>query len=96
MIENLPDAGARWLVEDIVPISGEPVLPISLYYRDPIKAIKSLLCRPSLADCMEFAPRRVWADASKTKRLYSEMSTGEWWWRNQVFHLTVTYSVLIP
>jgi hypothetical protein len=98
MIENLPDPGPRWFVEDIVPISGDLLHPISLYYRDPIKAIKSLLRRPSLADSMEFTPRRVWSDASKTKRLYSEMSTAEWWWRNQVrpSHIpTGNFSLLI-
>ena len=90
MIEALPDPGPRWFVENVVPISGESVQPVSLYYRDPVEAIKSLLRRPSLADSMEFAPRRSWSDEGKTKRLYSEMSTGDWWWRHQVwpFHIT--------
>lgn len=98
-IEALPDPGPRWFVENIVPISGESLHPISLYYRDPLEAIKSLLRRPSLADSMEFAPRRVWSDKAKTKRLYSEMPTGEWWWREQVLPSCVsteTCSILIP
>jgi hypothetical protein len=84
MIEKLPDPGPRWFEQEIIPNSGEPLHPVSLFYRDPIKAIKSLLARPSLACSMEFVPRRVWSDATREKRLYSEISTGEWWWRNQV------------
>ena len=84
MIEDLPDPGPRWFVEGIIPISGKPCHTVSLYFRDPVEAIKSLLRRPSLANCMEFAPRRVWSDETKKKRVYSEISTGNWWWRKQV------------
>lgn len=84
MIESLPDPGPRWLVESITPTLGIPLHPISLYYRDPLEAIRSLLCRPDLASSMTFAPRRVWIDEDKQTRVYSEIETGEWWWRNQV------------
>lgn len=58
-------------------------MPI-LFHRDPLEVIRHLFSRPCLADDMEFAPKKVYADEERTSPLYSEMSSGEWWWRTQV------------
>jgi hypothetical protein len=62
-IESLPDGGARWVNQLITPESGTlkglPDNQVVLLYRDPLKAIQSLLDRPSLANHMEFAPYRI-------------------------------------
>ena len=48
-------------------------------YRDVIEAIKALLGNPSYAHHIVYRPKRVFADASKTKRIFTEMWTGLWW-----------------
>jgi hypothetical protein len=84
-MEQLPLHGPRWVARDVVPEYGIPIgeTPV-LLYRDPVDAIKYLLARPSLAKHMTFAPRKVWEDSDRRSRLYSEMATGNWWWRTQV------------
>ncbi|PVF95369.1 hypothetical protein CPB86DRAFT_865506, partial [Serendipita vermifera] len=82
-LEQLPDYGPRWLSRRIIPESGTIKQPAILLYKDPLHAIQALLQKPSLEEHMEFAPRRSWQDQDRTIRLYSEMSTGNWWWRTQ-------------
>ncbi|KAH9912827.1 uncharacterized protein B0H18DRAFT_887368 [Fomitopsis serialis] len=48
-------------------------------YRDILEAIKALLGNPAHAKDVVYRPRRVFADRSRTKRIYSEMWTGLWW-----------------
>jgi hypothetical protein len=84
-IESLPNAGPRWKELAVSPKDGTPLDPITLLYRDPLEAIADLIARPAFADAMQFSPRKIWKDVGKTKRVYSEMSTGNWWWRTQVF-----------
>ncbi|KAH9916704.1 uncharacterized protein B0H18DRAFT_884628 [Fomitopsis serialis] len=48
-------------------------------YRDILEAIKALLGNPAHAKDIVYRPRRVFADRSRTKRIYSEMWTGLWW-----------------
>jgi hypothetical protein len=69
-----------------MPNSGTTVdlEPATLYYRDPLAAIQSLLDRPSLAKHLEFSPHRVTVGSDANRRVYSEMSTGDWWWNLQV------------
>ena len=52
------------------------------WYRDPIAAISYILGHPPFKDYLCYAPIRD-RDASG-ERLYSEMWTGDWWWRTQV------------
>ena len=47
--------------------------------RDPIEAIKGLWQDPNLSPHMAFAPSKVYTDATKSDRIYSEMWTGQWW-----------------
>jgi hypothetical protein len=84
-MEQLPQHGPRWIARDIAPDYGSPSQTPVLLYRDPVDAIKYLLARPALAEHLEFAPRKVWEDRTQQSRLYSEMWTGNWWWRTQVW-----------
>jgi hypothetical protein len=83
-IEQLPTPGVRWKAVDVVPESGAPLNDVTLYYRNPVDAIRTLLSRPDLKEAMEFTPRRVWETSARTDRLYTELFTGEWAYRTQV------------
>lgn len=80
----LSDGEPRWKQQRITPDYGKPTEPVTLFYRDVMESVAYLLSRPNLAAHMEFAPRKVWTDPSKQSRVYSEMSTGDWWWDVQV------------
>ena len=60
------------------------VEPFDLYYRNAIDVVADLLADPAFADVMSFAPERRWADATRTTRIYNEMSSGDWWHEIQV------------
>jgi len=83
-IEQLSDPGFRWTAMNVVPDTGTPLDEVTLYYRNPLNAIRALLNRPDLKKDIEFTPRRVWENADRKERLYSEIFTGEWAWRTQV------------
>jgi hypothetical protein len=68
----------------VIPEYGELSKPTTLLYRDPITIIETLLSSPPLGKSMQFHPKKSWSDGSKTNRIYSEMWTGDWWWRTQV------------
>ncbi|KAH9921595.1 uncharacterized protein B0H18DRAFT_880019 [Fomitopsis serialis] len=53
-------------------------------YRDILEAIKALLGNPAHAKHIVYRPRRVFADTSKTRRIFTEMWTGLWWSSVQV------------
>ncbi|KAG8854142.1 hypothetical protein FRB91_003976 [Serendipita sp. 411] len=82
-IELLPHAGSRWKEAKITPECGRPASSVTLLYWDPLQTIRELISRPSLAEYIEFSPKRIWSDATKTSRIYSEMTTGNWWWNIQ-------------
>ena len=74
------------MVQEITPDSGEPFEPVSLYYRDLIEAIQTLMSRADLQSSMVFGPCRVWSNEERRSRVYNEICTGDWWWRTQVSH----------
>ncbi|KAH7102016.1 hypothetical protein BKA62DRAFT_617982 [Auriculariales sp. MPI-PUGE-AT-0066] len=57
--------------------------PFDLYFRNPLDVIGDLLADPTFADHMSFAPQHRYTDESRTCRQYSEMSSGNWWWKTQ-------------
>lgn len=97
-IEALPDPGPRWICEEVQPnygtIKGSSNNRAALFYRSPLLAIQSLLDRPTLLEHMVFAPHRTYQETDagqgqagnqpNRERIYTEMSTGNWWWRTQV------------
>ncbi|KIO19238.1 hypothetical protein M407DRAFT_51818, partial [Tulasnella calospora MUT 4182] len=58
--------------------------PIECFYRDPMECIESLYANPTWAEVLHVAPERQYTDAAKSTRVYNEMNTGNWWWRQQV------------
>jgi hypothetical protein len=87
-MEKLPPPRMTWQDVEIIPRSGTASSPVHLCYRDPVKVIKSLLDRPSLAEHMTYAPQRVWRDKAAGKRQYTEIFTADWAWQTQVIWTT--------
>lgn len=85
-IDDLP-GGVDWKLVEVVPESGMPLNNAVLYYRDPVELVQFILSREKFKDLLEFKPRKVWDDSNKETRRYSEMWTGNWWWRTQVRRL---------
>jgi Plavaka transposase len=54
-----------------------------------MEAIRYMLSRPAFADHLVFAPKRVYTSEKRKVRVYSEMCTGDWWWRTQVSHFRI-------
>jgi hypothetical protein len=57
---------------------------IYLYYRDPVECLKSLLRSPLLKDHLDFTPRRLFENAEKLVRVYTEWLSGDAAWSMQV------------
>jgi hypothetical protein len=57
---------------------------IYLYYRDPIECLRSLLRSPLLKDHLDFTPRRLFENAEKLVRVYTEWLSGDAAWAMQV------------
>lgn len=55
-----------------------------IYYRCPLEAIRSLLGNPAHADRIVYKPRKVFSDANRDNRIFSEMWTGKRWHKLQV------------
>jgi hypothetical protein len=86
LIDNLSNRGGSWQHEEIE-FDDRPGETFTLHYRDIISAIRGLWGDPAFADCMVYRPQRIFTDASKKERVYSEMWTGSWWWSIQVLLL---------
>lgn len=71
-------------------ISGER---LEFHYRDIIECIRALFGNPEFAHDLVFAPERHYTNSTQTRRVYSEMHTGDWWWSVQV--CTWPYSGII-
>ncbi|KAG8865445.1 hypothetical protein FRC20_009827 [Serendipita sp. 405] len=82
-IEEIAYTGPEWKFQLLVPSYGTPIGTVEFLYRNPMEVIQYLFSRPALAESMEYEPKRIYRDESKEERLYSEMSTGDWWWRVQ-------------
>jgi hypothetical protein len=89
-LESLPSSGTQWMADALIPNSGTPLEPVTLFFRDPMDAITMLLQRPAFKGDIEFVPRRVWSDPGdpddpdRCERNYKEIFSGEWAWRTQV------------
>lgn len=91
-LESLPDIRMPWMATIIKPRLGTLLANdrdphkdgVTLYHRDPLAAIQSLLDRPALQDHLEWAPQHVWTDETCTERVYSKIMMGNWAWETQV------------
>jgi hypothetical protein len=52
------------------------------WYRDPVRCIEFLMKQPAYKEDIAYAPSREYNDAGE--RMYSEINSGDWWWRMQV------------
>lgn len=66
-------------------------LPVKLFYRDAVDCLKSLYGHPLLKDYVKHTPFRVFSDAQKLVRVYSEWLTGDVAWDIQVSTLNYYY-----
>lgn len=80
--EMLP-TGPPWIckpIETVYPTKNK----IYLYYRDPIQCLQSLMHNPLLKDHIDFTPRRLYENAEKLVRVYTEWLSGDAAWSMQV------------
>lgn len=82
-IELLPSP-PRWKQEEIKITGGSTKEPLILFFRDGLECFRYLFGNPNFASYMDYAPRRDYANATKSERLYTEMMTGDHAWRLQV------------
>ncbi|KAH9916701.1 uncharacterized protein B0H18DRAFT_830394, partial [Fomitopsis serialis] len=76
-VDGIPDR-ASWNTSSLT-FPDRPDEAHLVRYRDILEAIKALLGNPSYAKHIVYRPRRVFADRSRTKRIFTEMWTGLWW-----------------
>ena len=92
LVQSLPQP-PRWRSLEITVPEGKTNKPIVLYYRDGLECFRYLFSHPIFQGCMDFAPRRVWTSEDRTSRLYSEIMTGDFAWRVQVWTRFVGYKL---
>jgi hypothetical protein len=49
-----------------------------------LDCIRGIYGDPEFVRDLVFAPERHYVDHERTRRVYSEMYTGDWWWSVQV------------
>ncbi|KZT23234.1 hypothetical protein NEOLEDRAFT_1149515 [Neolentinus lepideus HHB14362 ss-1] len=89
-IDSLPTGGAGWKCHN-VQIAGDlnngegeiKMEDVELWTRDPLEVIWELLGNPAFKDAMVYAPEHVYTDEQRSKQIYDEMWTGDWWWKMQ-------------
>ncbi|KAL0568043.1 hypothetical protein V5O48_013944 [Marasmius crinis-equi] len=82
IVDSIPARGGTWQTKDFR-FKDFPDEVMSVRYRDPLKAIRALWGDPSLAEHLVYKPSKIFSDAEKSKRQYSELWTGKWWWAMQ-------------
>jgi hypothetical protein len=71
-------------IRDIVVNDGTGLCTEYLCARNPVDIVRELIGNPRFKEHMRYAPERHWTSKAKDTRIYSEMWTGNWWWRTQV------------
>ncbi|KAJ7712057.1 hypothetical protein B0H16DRAFT_1662813 [Mycena metata] len=57
--------------------------PLTLYYRDPIECLQSLMSNPLLKGSIDFTPFKLWKTAERVVRVYNEWLSGDAAWKIQ-------------
>ncbi|KAI1784561.1 hypothetical protein LXA43DRAFT_976630 [Ganoderma leucocontextum] len=78
LIESVPERAGQWYLKRLS-FQDRPDQKFTIRHRNILDAIRSLWGDPALAKYLVYKPRHVFADATKQKRIYSEMCTGNWW-----------------
>ncbi|KAH9910771.1 uncharacterized protein B0H18DRAFT_894472, partial [Fomitopsis serialis] len=76
-VDSIPER-AEWM-EQWITFKDRPGEQHLIQFRDIIAAIRALLGNPAHADRIVYRPRRIFSDASRKNRIYTEMWTGKWW-----------------
>jgi hypothetical protein len=71
---------------------------LTLFYRDPLECIQSILHSPLMKDYIKFKPLRIFESASRAMRIYTEWLTGNAAWSMQVSSLrrSISFYSYIP
>jgi Plavaka transposase len=69
--------------------------PLTLYYRDPLECLQSLLSNPLIQDFVHFTPFRLWSNSARLMRVYTEWLSGDVSWEIQVRPLCVPSAHLL-
>ncbi|KAJ7766827.1 hypothetical protein B0H16DRAFT_1453842 [Mycena metata] len=80
-IEILPK-GPEWKAK-AWPTQYPTKHPLTVYYRDPLECLQYLLQNPLIKDHITFTPFRLWANADKLMRIYTEWLSGDVAWNMQ-------------
>lgn len=56
-----------------------------VYHRDILECIQALIGDPDFVDKLKLAPERHYLDGNQLNQVYSDVYTGKWWWKVQVF-----------
>ncbi|KAJ7017639.1 hypothetical protein C8F04DRAFT_1214995 [Mycena alexandri] len=69
---------------------------LTLYYRDPLECLQTLLSNPLVQDFIHFTPFRLWANSEKLMRIYTEWLSGDVAWNMQASHHAFLLLSLLP
>ena len=71
---------------------------LTLFYRDPLECIQSILHSPLMKDHIKFKPLRIFESASRAMRIYTEWLSGNAAWSMQVssLHWSISIYSYIP
>ncbi|KAH9952375.1 hypothetical protein BC827DRAFT_1159874 [Russula dissimulans] len=64
-----------------IKIGGEE---LEFHYRDILLSIQALYGNPEFVCDLIFPPKQQYLDSEKTRQVYSEMHTSDWWWSVQL------------
>lgn len=80
------DHGPGWTSTSIQVSNDEGEETFVVYKRNPVEIVRHLIGLERLNEHTKYAPERHWTLTIDGRRIrvYSEMWTGEWWWRMQV------------
>ncbi|KAG9095093.1 hypothetical protein FRC06_010133, partial [Ceratobasidium sp. 370] len=68
---------------DIDIFDGQQARVQFMVSRDLIQSLRDMFANQSFKDSFHAAPERHWLSPHKDQRIYSEMRSAEWWWREQ-------------
>ena len=85
-LDLLTDYDGEWKRAYAGPKERLSLMPQSVQfeYKDTLAVMRDLLMDTRLSEYMTYKPRRV--RNLKGERVYSELWTGDWWWKMQVSH----------
>ena len=89
-----PQQGLRWISKKIN--SENPTKNnIILYYHDPILCLQYLMQSPLIQDHLSFTPFKLYKNAAKTMRVYTEWLSGERAWNIQVSPFFIFFIIIL-